>query len=257
MVSLQSDMQHNMHNQEDLIALFSRNLTFDPEQQAALLQEQLQQAQAQAQAEAASQPASPPVVYSSQHYTHSYHVAKQPQNTEFDTPRSSSVPPENGSAAAELLLRSHGVDPSILTPSQLQLFRVAEAQQQMRLMELWSICPPSGAQNIPSLAWSSTTVEQEEQLARARYERSQMDHGNIVQDSEPYMTAGYEDIMRQGQDAYSSFGSAAGPNYQRAMDPVYLGPDYARQQQMMDMASQYGAFEQFRENGPADAMDVM
>jgi hypothetical protein len=35
-----------------------------------------------------------------------------------------------------------------------------------------------------------------------------------------------------------------------------MGPDFARQQQMMEMATQYGAYQGFRAQ-EADSMDVM
>ncbi len=87
------------------------------------------------------------------------------------------------------------------------------------------------------------------------------------QESEPYMSSGYEELMRREQeviandrtkDAYNHFGSAvAGPSYSKATDPVYLGPDYAREQQQMELATQYGAFEYFRATPAVDVMDVM
>lgn len=261
MVSVQSNMQ--MH--DELSALFSRNLTFNPELQAAIPREEPKHEPKQA---------SQPIVYSiSQHYTHSSHV------------RPSSEPPQNDSAVAESILRTHGIDPSALTPSQIQLFKVAELQQQMRLLELWSICPPSRGGDIPALAWSSTTVEQEEQLARIRYERQaeqqvmsldgtpvQAGDGKWAQhnepDPEPYMFSGYAELMRreserearstQPRSVGSHFGNATNEasSYNHATDPVYMGSDYIQQQQM-DMATQYGAFQQFRGVGESDAMDVM
>lgn len=272
----QTHMQGNMQVPDELLALFSRNLTFNPELQAAMANEQAQQQQQQQQQEVAAAPAAAPAVYSaSQHYTHSYHVNQRP----------SSAPLENDLALAENLLREHGVEPSLLTPSQLQLFKTAEDAQKLRLLELWSICPPNGAQNIPALAWSSTSLEQEEHLARVRYTRQQQQlqqeqeaamqaeepsmeqiaSGHWTQPtdgSEPYMASGYEELMRRENEratldnkaanAYCHFNAAA--TYNKAMDPIYLGPDFVREQQQIDMASQYGAFEQFR---GADAMDVM
>jgi hypothetical protein len=188
--------------------------------------------------------------------------------------------------SAEHILRIHGVDPFTLTPSQLQLFRIADQAQKRRLVELWSICPPNNGGDIPSLAWSSTTVEQEEHLARLRHERLQQAetlsldgttvqsndgswHQQATHESEPYMMSGYEELMRREQErerqSMESQRSDAGyghynttsvePNYSPATDPIYQGPDYVRQQQLMGMASQYGAFQEHR--GVSETMDVM
>jgi hypothetical protein len=175
------------------------------------------------------------------------------------------------------------VNPSNLTPSQVQLFRIADESQKLRLLELWSICPPNNGADIPALAWSSTTIEQEEQLAQMRFERQQSQtmslDGTTVQtgdgrwhhhaESEPYITSGYEELMRRDQerqdrerrakDSYTHHGTATGGGaYSTATDPVYMGPDFSRQQQQqMAMAAQYGAFEHSRGYGEMDAMDVM
>ncbi|KAJ3478924.1 hypothetical protein NLG97_g8451 [Lecanicillium saksenae] len=280
MMPAQAHMQSNMQVPDELLALFSRNLTFNPELQAAMANEQAQQQQLQQQQQAEPAPAQP--VYSaSQHYTHSYHISKpRSQDVEAEAhqafQRPSSAPLENEAAQAEALLRSHGVEPSLLTPSQLQLFKTADDGQKLRLLELWSICPPNGAQNIPALAWSSTTLEQEEHLARVRYQREQqmnavMDEPPMEQiasgqwtqpaESEPYMTSGYEELMRRENErnasnrtanAYCHFSGSV--SYNKAMDPIYMGPDFVREQQQMEMASQYGAFEQFR---GAETMDVI
>lgn len=169
------------------------------------------------------------------------------------------------------------IDPTTLTPAQLQLFRTADDPQKQRLIELWLISPPTKGADIPSLAWSSTSVEQEERLAQLRFDREQEQvmslDGTSVQtadgtwadqrsDSEPYMTSGYEELMRREQQrqaepraVYNHFGNAIGSRtYSTATDPVFMGPDTVRQQEQMNMATQYGAFEQFRSG---DAMDVM
>ena len=279
MAHVQQDTRGNVQTHDELAALFSRNMTFNPE---------LQQAEAAQQPPVQEQSTEPQITYSaSQHYNHSAHIAKpQVEQAEIEPPkqiqRPSSVPPESDVVAPEVILRNYGVDPSILSPAQIQLFKTAEDQQKLRLLELWSICPPSGAQNIPALAWSSTSLEQEEHLARVRYERTQQEQGMMMDntmsqdanghwtqpESEPYMASGYEELMRREQDqnmvndkamnAYSHFGSTVeAPSYTKATDPVYLGPDYAREQQQMEMATQYGAFEYFRGTPAVDVMDVM
>jgi hypothetical protein len=281
MLSVQPTMQHNMPLPDELAALLARNLTFNPELQAVQQQASIPTPQA----------ASKPITYSiSQHYHHSGHAVKPaPLAVQQEEPqRRSSAPADGGEMLnVEAILRQHNINPATLTPSQVQLFRVADQQQQLRLLELWSICPPNNGRDIPSLAWSSTTVEHEEQLAQLRYERQQQNQmysldGTPVQsgdgrwqqsssDSEPYMLSGYEELMRrerekeasqsQPRNTYSPFGTAVGHQYSAATDPVYMGPDSNRlqqqqqQQQQMSMANQYGVFQQQRDSG--DSMDMM
>ena len=254
-----------MQTHDELAALFARNLTFNPEAQASIPRHEVAQ-----HLDAFASPSSAQnVVYSvSQHYNHSAHIVNPSSEEEIGRP--SSEPTQSDTMSCEKILRIHGVDPMTLTPSQIQLFKIADAPQQRRLIELWSICPPNNAADIPSLAWSSTTVAHEEHLARARYERLQLGQtvsldGTVVQTSngqwhqqsepEPYMSTGYEELMRREREreARNNMQQA----YNQATDPVFMGPDYAREQQQMDMASQYGAFEHFRGAGQADAMDVM
>lgn len=266
-------IQPNMQGPDELSVLFSRNLTFNPELQTPR------------QEPSPGPTPSQPIIYSiSQHYHHSTHVIKpQPQEETTsiieEPTRPSSEPPQGENLVAENQLRLYNVDPMTLTPAQLQLFRTADDSQKRRLIELWVIAPPTKSADIPSLAWSSTSVEQEEHLAKQRYDREQEQtmslDGTAVQtadgtwaaqrstsDSEPYMTSGYEELMRREQQrqaepraVYNHFGNAVGSrNYSTATDPVFMGPDSVRQQEQMSMATQYGAFEQFRSG---DAMDVM
>ncbi|OAA48712.1 hypothetical protein NOR_01962 [Metarhizium rileyi] len=287
MVSVQPGMQATAQQvQDDLANLFSRNLTFNPDVHTSVPKETPRQGPT------SPAPASQPIVYSiSQHYHHSAHTARPaPQQTEhegqYQPQRPSSEPPHSHMSPMEMFIRSHGIDPAVLTPSQLQLFRVADGPQKLRLVELWSICPPNRAEEIPSLAWSSTSVDQEEHLARMRYERQQNPtmslDGTPVQtndgkwnqhataaESEPYMISGYEELMRReherqpvdanARDVYNHYGTAVSNNeYSRATDPVYKGPDYDQQRQQLEMATQYGAFEHARSGAmQADAMDVM
>lgn len=248
-----------MQAHDELAALFSRNLTFNPEVPQDVPRH----------LDPIASNSNQQIVYSiSQHYHYSAHIPKPSDATPQEEPqRPSSEPPQSNSMLAENVLRIHGINPATLTPSQLQLFRIAESSQQRRLLELWSICPPDNGTEIPSLAWSSTTVEQEENLARMRYERQQQQqqqtmsldgtpvqvangqwHQQPAPESEPYMASGYEELMRRERERQT---------YTRATDPVYLGPDYSRHQQQIDMASQYGAFEQLRGAGQMDTMDVM
>lgn len=79
------------------------------------------------------------------------------------------------------------------------------------------------------------------------------------------MISGYEQMMQreseqrtQPKAVYNHFGNGvANQNYNHATDPVFMGPDSVRQQEQLSMASQYGSFEQYRNGGAGDAMDVM
>lgn len=285
MVSVQPGMQANAQQvHDDLANLFSRNMTFNPEFHTSTPKETPRQEPA-IPAQAAQ-----PIVYSiSQHYHHSAHIVKPPSQepqheVQFQSQRPSSEPPQSELSPTEQMLRNYGIDPTILTPAQLSLFRIADEPQKLRLLELWSICPPNKAEDIPALAWSSTNLDQEEHLARMRYERQQnptmsldgttVQTGNgtwaqphVAADSEPYMISGYEELMRReydrqsvdnkARDIYNHYGNAVGSNrYTRSTDPVYKGPDYSEQQQLQ-MASQYGAFQQFGGGSmECDAMDM-
>ncbi|KAH7027477.1 uncharacterized protein B0I36DRAFT_432734 [Microdochium trichocladiopsis] len=203
-----------MNSHDELAALFAQNLTLH------------QPHPARFQAEQPPAPQAEPIVYSiSQHYTHSAHVIREaPPAPEVQRP--SSEPPQLQQPTPEMILREYGVDPTALSSAQLDLFKTAEDEQKMRLIELWRICPPSNQQMDASLAFSSTTVDQEELLAHRRYEQTlqeeeesrkrqslqsinsldgtpltpvQTEHGQWQASSysEPYMLSGYEALARR------------------------------------------------------------
>jgi hypothetical protein len=277
-----------MTTQEDLAALFSRNLS--------LQNTYVAPTEEPSQVEA-------PIVYSiSQHYHHSAHLASQQPS------RPASEPPQTHQYATEIILSRHGVDVNSLSPSQLDLFKTADASQQMRLVELWRISPPGyggHALTHDFVNMPVTNFAQEEAMAMLRYER-QMNESRAVGDQhamdsestmsdesaanpmpmtpiqggdgrwnspEPYMASGYEnfaprDYERSGgpsKDIYSHFGTAiGGPMYNQATDPVYnnspdahkysnVGGDWTQlmEQRRQAMENQYGAFTQFQHSGGA------
>jgi hypothetical protein len=145
-----------MATQEDLSALFARNLSLqNPPPYVAPKEEPA--------------PAEEPFIYSiSQHYHHSAHLASQQPS------RPASEPPQTDQLTVDIILARHGVDASTLFPSQIDLFKTADTGQQMRLIELWRICPPDYgghalAQDLGS--WPSTSLQKEEAMAKLRYER--------------------------------------------------------------------------------------
>lgn len=150
-----------MATQDELIALLNQHLSFQPQQQHTSNQPEPAPAPA---------PAEEPFIYSSCHYTHSAHIKPTP-------PRPASEPPQSELLTVELVLSQNGVDPSALyPPSQIDLFRTADEAQQLRLVELWRICPPEYSHNVAhSIAHNATSMEQEESSAKMRYERQMME----------------------------------------------------------------------------------
>lgn len=152
-----------MATQEDLAALFQQHLSLQPQptySAAPPPQEEPKHVEE-------------PYVYSiSRHYHHSNHaVIQQPA-------RPASEPPQTDQLTTEIILGRHGVDVMTLFPSQIELFKTAEASQQMRLIELWRICPPNYgghalAQDVGN--WPATSFQQEEAMAKLRYERQMLE----------------------------------------------------------------------------------
>ncbi|KAK8113982.1 hypothetical protein PG999_006051 [Apiospora kogelbergensis] len=272
-----NDYAH-MRANEELAALFSRNLTF---------QSPPQQPVQQMQPVAETKPGpteEQPIIYSiTQHYTHSAHITREPEPEPIVEPqRPSSEPPQTQQPSAELILHNYGIDYRSLSASQTELFKTAEDAQKLRLIELWRICPPCNQQESSAVALSSTTVEQEEMLAQMRYEHKltedsvmsldgtpltpvQTEDGawismSSASEMEPYMTSGYEALARREyeesakraydesilgpKEVYHHYGTSASCQqaYRPATDPVYNNSNgWASRQEAME--NQYGAFQ--------------
>ncbi|KAI9745748.1 MAG: hypothetical protein M1818_001284 [Claussenomyces sp. TS43310] len=169
---------------EDLATLFSRNLTLhNHATQEPAPQLPIHQTIKPEQA----------ITYSiTQHYHHSSHVATKP--------RAASEPPTTDRQTTNIILSRHGVDAATLLPSQVELFQSAEPAQQMRLVELWRICPPnyvSAAED--SGHWPSTSFQQEEAMARLRYERQMLETRTPRSSMEQSDSS--EDIMSDGEQS--------------------------------------------------------
>lgn len=205
-----------MDAHDELAALFAQNLTLHQPHPARFVVKQQTAPQ-------------PEIVYSiSQHYNHSAHVIREAP-TAPEAQRPSSEPPQIQQSTSEMILREYGVDPSALSAPQLELFKTAEDEQKMRLIELWRICPPTNHQSNAVVALNNTSVAQEELLAQRRYEQNiqeeearkrqslqsinsldgtpltpvQTEHGHwqATSDSEPYMMSGYEALARREYEA--------------------------------------------------------
>ena len=262
-------LNDNMHSQEELAALLDRNLTLNPIPVPAPAPVQETQ--------------EPKITYSiSQHYHHSAHIAKsqqQQQQAQHDgasldvghhpVQRPASEPPQPEYQAAGTILASHGVDPSVLSQAQLELFKTVDEPQKLYLVQLWRFSPPTNSNDNPTLAWSSTTVEQEEALVRLRLQADQMGDSGASAMSldgtpvptpiqggdgrwlyatsymEPYMAAGYESAEQQQQQQQQQ-------QQRQATDPVYrttnagILPDWASKQETME--NNYGMLMAMREN---------
>ncbi|KAI1176163.1 hypothetical protein F4777DRAFT_280101 [Nemania sp. FL0916] len=262
-----ASVQFNTQAGDELATLFSRNMTFQ--------QPQPVQQQSPQQQPSSPQPEPEPIKYSiTQHYHHSAHTVQHEAPTPTPEPqRSFSVPPQT-QPTVEQVLRNHGIDPLCLSPQQLDLFKTADTPQQLRLIQLWQICPPTNSQQTnTNVAWTNTSVENEELLAQLRHEQMlaeqearrnslmsldgtpltpvQTTEGHWVNTAyvEPYMMSGYEMLARreymESAKQISEQPIGGGGNYRLATDPVYSHNDHdwaSRQQEAME--NQYGAFQQ-------------
>ncbi|KAF2797806.1 hypothetical protein K505DRAFT_322319 [Melanomma pulvis-pyrius CBS 109.77] len=168
--------------QEELARLFSANMSLGqvpppPYSPSPKPQEQVHQEQPVYQQE--PEKTSQPITYISQHYTHTHHVVpirhipQEPVKTQVDL-----------SELQAVLLRN-SIDPSLLFPSQIDLFQNADDDQRLRLLELWRISPPQGRQGYPEgtdyntsrqlYDWPPTSLAQEEAMAKLRYEQLQVE----------------------------------------------------------------------------------
>jgi hypothetical protein len=265
--------------QDELAQLFSAHMRLSqnshhaPQMSQAAPQEQLAQQQ---------EPAPQPIIYASQHYTHSYHVAPTRQGDQ----ETEKTHVELSELHAVLLRNS--IDPSLLFPSQIDLFQNADNDQRLRLLELWRISPPSGSTARQLYDWPPTSLAQEEAMAKLRYERmaeeraqqdeiqkhqQQLDQsmdqsthaavqtvGDVLVGSpdnaaEPYIVSGYDMLARR---EYEESAKPAGnqlresTSYNQATDPVYIhtgqtGLWEKNVGSMLDMENQYGAFAHARD----------
>lgn len=166
--------------QDELARLFQANLNLSqhpaqptplPQPDEQIIPEEPVQQQQQPVAEKT-------IIYASQHYTHSHHVV--PTRHIPPLPEVKKTPIE-ASQLGEIFLRN-SIDPSLLFPSQIDLFQNADDDQRLRLLELWRISPPQGRQGYPNgvdynmsrqlYDWPPTSLAQEEAMAKLRYEKA-------------------------------------------------------------------------------------
>ena len=260
--------------QDELTRLFSVNMNLsqgnEQPMQPQMHQEQpVQQQQQQQQEDAPKQ-----IVYASQHYTHSYHV---PTRSTSEPALKTHI---DSSDLAAVLLRN-SIDPSLLFPSQIELFQNADDDQRLRLLELWRISPPSGRQGHPAgvdynmsrqlYDWPPTSLAQEEAMAKLRYEKQQaesaqqeaiqqhqqqLEQSMAAANAEPYMASGYEMMARREyeESARAEKALKESNKYNQATDPVYNNTGSSGLWQknvgsVADMENNYGAYAYAREYG--------
>jgi hypothetical protein len=240
--------------QEELSQLFSAHMSLNQAPPTPRAHHQGQPAQEQPQ----EQPqVSQPIIYASQHYTHSYHIVpaqvQQPARTHIEL------------SELESILLRNSIDPSLLFPSQVDLFQNADDDQRLRLLELWRISPPQGRQGYPDgtdynksrqlYDWPPTSLAQEEAMAKLRYER--LEEERIQQEeiqkhqqeldqsmeqsaaahetrdvlatspsnAEPYIVSGYDMLAKREYEASASSHLQESTRYNQATDPVYSYTD--------------------------------
>ncbi|KAE9984260.1 hypothetical protein EG328_008936 [Venturia inaequalis] len=260
--------------QDELAGLFARNMNFSnptppPEQQQQVIQKM-------------SEPA-PHIIYASSHYVPN----PQPRHNE-PSPEPEPAPCQpvvhflSDSEIRDILNRN-SINPDTLFLSQVNLLRNAGDDQRLRLLELWHISPPNiGHYDLvkEQASWTETTLNQEEQMARLRYERmmAERQFGNKIQQrqvedqsmslevaqgierpasapesrgrsshgsgAEPYMTSGYELLaQREYERSTADPASNESTQYSQATDPVYRASG-TWDKSLENMANRYGAYEQ-------------
>ncbi|KAH7402150.1 hypothetical protein DE146DRAFT_609901 [Phaeosphaeria sp. MPI-PUGE-AT-0046c] len=256
--------------QDELTRMFTEHMNLSQQQapvQALQIQEQENTAQVQLE-QAPKQ-----IVYASQHYTHSHHVA--PTRSASEPPVKTHIEPSD----LENVLLRNSIDPTLLFPSQIDLFQNADDDQRLRLLELWRISPPSGRQGYPAdvdysmsrqlYDWPPTSLAQEEAMAKLRYERLELQSAQeqqqpeqstvtspatadlSAQAAEPYMTSGYEMMARREYEKSAETETTkSSTKYNQATDPVYNGGLWQKNVgSVSDMENQYGAYAYARDYG--------
>ncbi|EXJ78665.1 hypothetical protein A1O1_09066 [Capronia coronata CBS 617.96] len=181
-----------------------------------------------------------PITYISQHYHHSAHQV--PAN---DLPVST-------------ILENCGINAAALFPSQLQLFKNAEPDQRLRLIELWQIAPPTyGNQMHPDdLAdWPQSSMEKEVEAAKYRLERIEqgkfqtfgLPGHSARNNAEPYILQGYNPLPDDGgkEVAVEDGAVRTGADYNQSTDPAYKSREWWKfSEEAEPMEHQYGMLQQ-------------
>ncbi|KAF7504294.1 hypothetical protein GJ744_002483 [Endocarpon pusillum] len=186
----------------------------------------------------------PQITYITQHYHHSSHQAAP-------------TPPVEPTSATDELAR-HGIDANVLFPSQLKLFKQAQPEQQIRLIELWSIAPSKyGNQMLAKdlVNWPQTSMRLEEQAAQSRYMRMQAESGQYSPEArasaEPYILRGYNNQLDTNDGTAAAGYGAQSNEYNRALDPAHMSREWWVHE-TQPIEHQYGVVQQMRQFADQD-----
>lgn len=183
----------------------------------------------------------PQIIYSSQHYTGAYHICPTEKVVEQRADSPLSMPTDD----LEQTLRQSSINPTSLSPAQKELFANADYEQRLRLVELWRISPPVYSEHR-SQPWYLSTVAQEEEMARLRYERrrSEEEASKALEshDAEPYVLSGYANAQRiDPVYAAAAAGRWQANSYAQAVEQMqYQYGGYPHAEQMAHMQAQQG-----------------
>lgn len=146
------------------------------------------------------------------------------------------------------ILKEAGVNADALLPSQLQLFKNAQRDQQERLVELWRIAPPTYGDQLVSGAlgnWPQTSFEMEEEAARQRWNKQEQERLKNLSvlpgqeprtHAEPYMCDGYDRDMNT-DNGIQAQRQATDPAYNREREWWHMAAEEP-------MEHQYGMVQQ-------------
>ncbi|KAF7597404.1 hypothetical protein BBP40_003651 [Aspergillus hancockii] len=255
-----SASEGNLKMQEDLVALFARQMRVD----TPVSREKLP-----------SGPSS--ITYSiTQHYHHSSHVTRAALPAESSK---QDVSPSTASNSMNEILRLQNINPSSLSPTQLRLFENAMPEQRSRLIQIWQIYPESSGVSNKLREYQSTTnmhagalgVDMtshsgSNQPAQMTYSDDfemcdQVREGSIDDDglqyAEPYMVSGYEILAQRDYElsadkiAPSVNEPTTGSPYKLANDPIYgtQGHRWWERSNSDTLKYQYGAFQEMNRHG--------
>lgn len=249
----------SQYQQDELAQLFARNMNFtQPLPQHPVTPDKQFHTDAQ------------PIVYASTHYTPTAYL--RPSESPFRSDSAMGGAVEN----IDSTLIQHSINPASLSPSQIKLYTNADYEQRLRLLELWRISPPENDELMQqsSGTWPLSSMAQEEEMARIRYERQayereQQDMGNgretgfdaVSTEVEPYIESGYANPQRYDPVYLSSVGLWQAPKYtpaEQASQDGYGAMDQARNFEHLQSLNQEVESQRFSGlHGPLDDDMVM
>ena len=211
--------------QEDLAALFDRQMSMGT----------IEAPESPEPPSPASSSGPSPIMYSiTQHYHHSSHVARQASEPRQPPPVTHSTPME---MTTNDILRNHNIDPSTLSPTQIELFEHAIPEQKSRLIQMWQICPERGP-SAPAPQATSANIEDHAMNDMAQEDDSEQQY------AEPYMLSGYEILAQRDYELSTRKAEpTTGSLYKLASDPIYQSQRWWEHTDPQPMEHQYGAFE--------------